>query len=52
MFITYADTIGIIQVEIKAEYGISLCDGMAYFTDANGSDYMIPVSDIREIMTA
>lgn len=48
MYITFADELGLILVEVD-EYGISFCDGKAYFSGEDGTDYAVDVTAIREI---
>lgn len=50
MSIIYADEIGVKMVEVDEEYGVSFCDGKAYFTDVEDVDYTIPVESIREFI--
>lgn len=49
MNITYRDEVGYITVEVDIEYGVSFCDGTAYFTDTNGNDYEIPMAHLMSI---
>lgn len=51
MSIIYADEIGVKMVEVDEEYGVSFCDGNAYFTDIEDVDYTIPVESVRQIIT-
>lgn len=49
MFIVYQDEIGLIELEINAEYGIDFNNGFAWFTGADDIEYKIPVIAIRMI---
>ena len=46
MTITYRDEIGTLVIYVNRDYGISFCDGYAYFTDNAERDYKVPVSEI------
>lgn len=49
MNITFRDNGGYVTVEIDRQYGVSFCDGLAYFTDADGNDYEIPMAHLMAI---
>lgn len=49
MNITFRDEVGYITVEIDRQYGVSFCDGLAYFTDTDGNDYEIPTAHLMAI---
>lgn len=46
MRICYRDEIGTVTVSVDPDYPITFNGGFAYFTDAAGRDYKIPVTDI------
>ena len=49
MVVTFMDEIGIVQLKVD-KYGISFCDGKAYFTGYyDGTDYKIETKNIIEI---
>ncbi len=49
MFITYKDSLGINYISLDDSISIAFDNGYALFTDGNGNDYKIPVSDVLEI---
>ena len=49
MKLVYRDELGLIAVEVDADYSISFCDGKAYFDGMDGKSYSIPVDSLQII---
>ena len=50
MVVTFMDEIGFVQLKVD-KYGIGFCDGKAYFTGEDGTDYKIETKNIIEIVS-
>ena len=50
LMITYRDHLGIIIRAVDEQYGVSFCDGTAYFTDTDGTDWEISTDAIMAIV--
>ena len=48
MYITYRDNLGLAIVEVN-EYGIAIHEGFAYFTDTEGQDFKLQLSQVITI---
>lgn len=48
MFIMFRDKIGCVTVEVDNS-GINFDDGKAFFSDANGKDYVMPMENVLTI---
>ena len=49
MTITFCDEIGIVMVEVDS-FGVNFLDGKAFFSDIDGKDYEVPVTDLISIV--
>lgn len=52
MTVIYYDELGVIAVKINDAYGVQFGTDKAYFTDENGTDYKINISQISSITKA
>ena len=50
MTIVYRDGIGNTALYVEDPCEVAFCGGFAYWTDDDGNDYQIPVSDLVEII--
>lgn len=48
MYIVFSDEGGLVLAQLD-EYGVSFCDGRAYFSTEDGKEYRVDISAIREI---
>jgi hypothetical protein len=49
MIVTYRDELGIVSVPMNDTFGLQFDGDKAYFTDTDGKDYNLPISQLVSV---